>query len=134
MSTYFAKIEGTEAVAGTPSNSNELQDEIRHFASSLDVVKNLQGFVEGLDITHAFPKRADYYVLELDIVRKKLEIKSHRKLDAATTNVMEGEIARAASDTVLIGVSELNALRVAYPNYFADTKEFLKHLSHATRH
>ena len=95
-------------------------------------MRHLHAFAKGLNITEDFPKKADYYVLELDVAKKKLEIKSHLKLAAATTNVMEVETAREASDTVLVRVSDLNALRVAYPNYFADTKMFLKHLSDAT--
>lgn len=132
MSSHLAKQEKTEPVPGTPSNLKVLRDEIRELATSLDAIQQLQAFTEGLNVTTNFQKQADYYVLELDVQQRTLNIKSHLKIAAATRDALEVETSRVDSDTVLVSVSDLNALRRAYPNYFADTRVFLQHVSTAT--
>lgn len=132
MSAYIASKEKSEPVPGTPTNAIILRKELRELVSELDVVNQLQAFTEGLNITQTFEKQPSYYVLELDVALKKLNITSYRRYAAATTNIREVETTRQASDVVVVSVSDLKLLRRAYPNYFADTKAFLHHLAIAT--
>ena len=48
----------------------------------------------------------------------------------AQANVLER---KEGSDVVLVAVSDLKSLRRAYPNYFADTTEFLARVSQVTK-
>ncbi len=46
---------------------------------------------------------------------------------------MEEEATRPGADVVLVSVDDLKTIRRAYPNYFADTTEFLKVVAQATK-
>ena len=72
-------------------------------------------------------------MLELDIVGEKLNITGYTKgrEEKAISDYAKAERRNQGKkeyDVVLVGVDTSNKLRKAYPNYFADTREFLENL------
>ncbi|AJF62979.1 MAG: RelA/SpoT protein [archaeon GW2011_AR20] len=74
-----------------------------------------------------------FFLLELDIVRERLNITGYTRgqEEKAISDYAIAEKRNQGKkeyDVVLVGVDATNDLRKAYPNYFADTKEFLDYL------
>ena len=74
-----------------------------------------------------------FFLLELDISGEKLNITSYQKGQEEKAiddyaKVEKRNQGKKEYDVVLVGVDASNDLRKAYPNYFADTKEFLENL------
>ena len=72
-----------------------------------------------------------FYLLELDINLDKLNIRTYskRQEQKAISDYMDVEkkvYGLNGYDVVLVGADTLQDLKKAYPNYFLDTKEFLK--------
>ena len=74
-----------------------------------------------------------FFLLELDIVGEKLNIKSYTREEEQTaindySALEKRHSGRKDYDVVLVGVDTTNDLKKAYPNYFVDTSEFLNYL------
>ncbi len=134
MGTYIAHLEKTVSVDGTPENLSELREEIKFHARKLNVIWHLEAFAMGLTAMGAkqVPPAA-YYLLDLDVEARQLQIRPYKATELGTAtqdaNILEG---REESDVVLVAVSDLKALRRAYPNYFADTTVFCQTLQQIT--
>ena len=133
MSTAIARREHSPPVPNTPTELHELREEIRSYATSLDVVNKLNAFRNLLRIGTEQPglKDARLFLLVLDPTQDKLTItpfkESERQL--ASQSYLEAEkIVREnrKTDAVLVQVDSPAALRRAYQNYFADTRLFLQ--------
>ena len=79
-------------------------------------------------------KKEGYYLLELNIKERKLisTFYKYNLLDKAKEkySIIEQEISEDNTrDVVLVAAKSLNKLKKAYPNYFADTKLFLKNIN-----
>jgi len=78
-------------------------------------------------------RKVKFFLLELDILGKKLNIKSYTEKEEqrAIDNYSELEKRHAGMkdyDVVLVGADTSTDLRKAYPNYFVDSNEFLNYL------
>jgi len=83
-------------------------------------------------------KQAQYFLLELDPVLKRIRVTGYRsnELDKASSdyltverNILSGAAGR---DAVLVSVKSFSALKQAYPNYFLDTHRFIRAVRQAT--
>jgi len=135
MGTAIAIGENTAPVPNTPTERNELKQEIREYANRLDVANRLHTYGAALQTVEIPVKNAEYYLLELDTSKMRVNILGYTKreltkaqLDYLTT---EKEIATASGDAVLVSVDSMAALRRAYPNYFLDTKRFVEEVQRA---
>lgn len=75
-------------------------------------------------------KDAQYFVLTLDIEKESVVAAGYASADfefaAQRYQLMEQEnLGNPSLDTVLVSVESPADLRDAYPNYFADTQDFL---------
>ena len=74
-------------------------------------------------------KEVRYYLLELDRGKATIKITGFSQADLDQATRMYVEMEKKPSDkgneTVLVSVDKLRDLRKAYPNYYADTREFL---------
>jgi ppGpp synthetase/RelA/SpoT-type nucleotidyltranferase len=130
MGSLVALRERKPTVPGTPSVRSELLDELAPLANKLRVGDRLRGYAQafrtlGQDETGAF-----YYLLHLDPSAGQLSITGFAKSEgeSAAQRYAQAEQQvrkKPETDAVLVSVDSINALKRAYPNYFADTRVFL---------
>jgi len=136
VSSAFAIIEKTPPIPNTPLEEKELYFQIKEKEKELQVIRIMSGWKKAIEVFEKVSKqkpKLQYFLLELDISGEKLNITGY-------TNNQEikaiEDYAKAEKrnkdkkeyDVVLVGVDAANDLRKAYPNYFADTEEFLEDL------
>lgn len=136
VSSAFAIVEDTPLVPNTPPNKKELYSKIKEKERELQVIKVMNGWAKAVKVFAEVSKekpKLQYFLLELDIVGEKLTITGYTKNQEviAIEDYAKAEKRNQGKkeyDVVLVGVDATNDLKKAYPNYFADTNEFLEHL------
>jgi hypothetical protein len=96
----------------------------------LKVESFLQGCIVTTDASKKEYKNFDRILLKLNAKERELEIKVYRKNELlnATQDLAAAEkesSEKAEIDAVLVEVDSLTKLRIAYPNYFSDTNDFV---------
>lgn len=131
MGTALAQRENSPAVPGTPEDSRTLKDELRSYASKLDVAQRLQAYgaaVQVVDLGEV--DDADYYLLELDPHAMRVNVIGYRQSELGKASndylVVEKKISGTGNDAVLVSADSMLSLRRAYPNYFLDTNRFVE--------
>jgi len=136
VSSAFALVENTPLVPNTPTNALELYSQIKKREEELQVIKVMSGWTQAIRVfseTSREKPNLKFFLLELDILREKLNITGYSRgqEDKAISDYAQAEKRNQGKkeyDVVLVGVDAANDLEKAYPNYFADTKEFLDNL------
>ena len=136
MGTFIANKENTPIVPHTPKSAIGIKAVIMYLARTLDVDAHLQAYRATIQSLEENVANARYYLLELNSKAWTINITGYknRELDAALdeyTNVEKRNAGTPGLDAVLVSVSSLEALKRAYPNYFADTHVFLRTLNEA---
>lgn len=132
ISAEFAKIEKRPVDAAL--QEIDTASEARRLADLLHVVERLNAFAVSVShITQKLESKTDYFLLELTEHAKKIVVTQFKTSDfeKATKTYLEREKAskdNVSHDVVLVAASSMHALRRAYPNYFADSKDFLKYM------
>ncbi|WP_165488601.1 RelA/SpoT domain-containing protein [Dyella terrae] len=96
-------------------------------SSQLDVFNRLHRYSEAVQLVEQI-KEASQYLLELDLVNDELRVRGFtaKERDKAQKEYTEAEKRLGENgDVVLVSVENVNALRKAFPNYFADTTLFI---------
>ena len=134
VSSAFAKKEKTPIIPGTPSDINELKKEIKQKEKELQVIKKMENWTKSIRLFEDMKnkKNAHFFLLELDTIQEKLIITAYSKKqeEKALNDYAKAEkniYGKSEYDVVLVG-SETTELKKAYPNYFLDTREFIKEL------
>lgn len=136
VSSLFAIKEKCPVVPETSEDINELISEIEKIDEKYRILKKLSAirkyalYDEKAKNEYIFkPDEKGYYVLTLNYNDMKLVINyfSPSKIDEANTFYINKEKEKSNSDidVVLVRVSSFTELQKAYPNYFADIKEFI---------
>ncbi len=136
VSSAFALIENTPLIPNTPTDKKDLYSQIRKKEKELQVIKVMSGWAQAVQVFEKASKEEPnlkFFLLELDIPGEKLNITSYSEgqEEKAISDYAKAEKRNQGKkeyDVVLVGVDATNDLRKAYPNYFADTKEFLENL------
>ncbi len=135
MSSAMAIVEGKPTVPDTADNINILRPEITRLAKILDVEGHLTTFRDSIQVLGGDNKRvsnAHYYLLELDPSAGRVIIKSYSQTQLTTATLdymtLEKRIANDNRDAVLVSADSIQALKLAFPNYYLDTDLFLSHL------
>jgi hypothetical protein len=138
MGSALAIREGTPLVDGTPSDAHELVTELTATTEELNVHKRLMGWTSAL---RALPKRnakdARWLLLVLDISANTIKVTGYADRQKGSEALAEAEKTSQGNrtlDVVLVGVRSVSELRDAYPNYYADTTQFLSALDTALVH
>lgn len=131
MGSALAIREQTPQLKSTPNNESELVEELRETTKELNVIERLQGWTGAL---RALPrkhiKNHKLLLLALDTVGNTLGVTGFQNMEEASSAVAEIEKSKRTDlDAVLVWVSSIKQLRAAYPNYYADTREFLSALN-----
>src|SRR3989338_1276770 len=139
ISSAFAIMENCPIVPNTPRNEKELYAAIRNKEKELkfiDKMKSWSNAIEFIDkeIKPKINKKVKFFLLELDILGKRIAIKSYTEKEEqkAINDYSALEKRHAGStdyDIVLVGADNTADLKKAYPSYFLDTAEFLSYLS-----
>ena len=131
-SSAFANRERSPVVPGTPSDRNVLLTELEEIVNRANIMPSLLGwnnaihFLEDADIGSAHQ-----FLLILDPNKGNLRVTPFSKESLA---VAQREYERAEKETendpaiqvVLVAVESVDSLRRAYPNYYVDTRDFIK--------
>lgn len=133
MASVFAIREKEALVPGTPTTLAELSEELRQLNAAHHFTTTFPGYRSVLPhITDR--KDATYFLVTLDPVLRKLNIKGFQKNESKQANAECTEIEKrlgidSRTQVVLVSVASVNSLKRAYPNYFLDTDDFLKEVN-----
>ncbi|MBU1111841.1 MAG: RelA/SpoT domain-containing protein [archaeon] len=135
VSSAFARFEHCPLVPGTPTDEKELYLLIKKKEKTLNVISKMKGWTTSLKAFDDIKgkKNAHFFLLELDTIQEKLIITSYTKQqeEKAIQDYADAEkkiYGRKEYDAVLVG-ADTSDLKKAYPNYFLDTREFIKYLN-----
>jgi len=131
MGSALAIREQTPLVGGTPLNEQDLIAELGTAARELKVRQRLRKWANAI---RTLPRRniADFkwLLLVLDTEKNTIQVTGFADRRQASKEIGKIESsARKNLDAVLVSVNSIKQLRAAYPNYYADTREFLNALS-----
>lgn len=136
MASAMAFKEEKPIVPNTPTAIEVLRSEIMELAISLDVEGHLTAFKESIEVlSDRRSTGAHYYLLELDAMARKVRINSykHTELDMASNDYISLEKRLDINrDAVLVSAESIEALKLAFPNYYLDTDLFLRQLKEIT--
>lgn len=140
-SSAFAHLEKTPLVPGYEDLSREetfvnTADE----ATRLGVRDLLMGYSSAVNAIPSTGQRSAYYLVELELGGSSKSVNitsfSRDRLEEASARYteLEQEVAKGKeAQVVLVSAGSIDSLKRAYPNYFLDTHEFLKHLERIKR-
>lgn len=132
----FAHLENSPVVPGyTTLGKRETFEATTQDSARLGVRDMLLGYSSAVKAIPTGTARAAYYLVQLNFgeEKKSVDIKpfAREQLEKANAEYMEAE-KRASSgeqiQVVLVSAGSIESLRRAYPNYFLDTHDFLRHL------
>lgn len=137
MGSAIAIREGTEIVEGTPELTKDLTAELRDITKALKVRQRLRGWTKALT---QLPKRntnkARWLLLVLDVTANTIQATGYNDSKTAFLEYAQVEKSGLASqtfDAVLVSVASISDLKAGYPNYYADTVEFIGALDAALK-
>lgn len=135
VSSAFARLEHCPLVDGTPYDEKELYSLIKQKEEELQVRAKMSNWTKSIKLFDNLQNKRNrhFFLLELDTIQEKLTISaySRRQEQKALADYAAAEkriYGLKAYDVVLVGADTTKDLKKAYPNYFLDTKEFLKYL------
>jgi hypothetical protein len=136
-SVEFAKIE--KCPVGAVGEQIDTLAEVKRLAAKLNVLNKLNAFAVS---TRHLSKMADstnaYFLLELTDNATTIRVSKFlsSRLTEATGAYLEKEEQAKTDESynvVLVATNSIKALKQAYPNYFADSKDFLRLLTMVLR-
>jgi len=135
VSSAFAQFENSPIVSRTTENKEELYSLIKEKEKELQVRTKMNHWTNTIRQFNQLKNKtnAQFFLLELDTVQEKLTISSYSKRNEqkAISDYADAEkriYGKKEYDVVLVGADTTQDLKKAYPNYFLDTREFLKYL------
>jgi putative GTP pyrophosphokinase len=135
MSSAIANMESRPIVPNTPTDRRELENELRRYIEVLGVRERLDAYgAIARVIRRSHEEVKEYskgvgelwlFLIELDLASKQTLVKgySEQEIPTAYQDVTDAE--RAGKNVVLAGAYDFDQLRIAYPNWFIDTHNFL---------
>ena len=130
----FAHIEKTSPVPGYEALSKEdTLAKTMQTARSLDVKNRLNAFSIAANHIHQDKGGGSYHLVILDTEKKLVRVRSYGRSSLNSASEEYGKIEKQIKDgeplqAVLVSAGSLENLRRAYPNYFLDTREFVRYL------
>ena len=133
VSAEFARLENRSI--GEYINGEFTYKELKRLENNLNAVNRLHAFaITTQHIAQQPRNKSDYFLLQLSGNPQEITVTQYPTslLQVATNDYLELE-KRAQKeslfDVVLVSASSMHSLKAAYPNYFADSREFLKYFS-----
>lgn len=117
-------------------DKREICKRILELDKEYNILKQLSGLaVSSKNIENQAKLKQNYYfIVLLDLNRRTLTIRGYKKNDFQTAedyyNLLEQQSKQNGNtDVVLISLDKLKLLKRAYPNYYLDSRSFIKELS-----
>jgi hypothetical protein len=131
----FALREGTPYVDGTPTDASELTKELRDITKSLKVRQRLVGWARALkQLPRRNVTKFKWLLLTLNVRDNTIRVTGFPTRETAALALTEIEKLKFEHlDAVLVWVDSVQDLKAAYPNYYADTGEFIRALNEVLR-
>ena len=138
VSSYFAHIENCPLVPNTPTNLEELRNDIKAINQNMHILERLNAYRLAMDfdeksISSGEKSRREkyYYLLNLNYgndeeppsIRVGVYKNANQAFEAYTTLELEDNVNR---DVVLIQSESFSEVKKAYPNYFSDIALFVR--------
>ena len=133
-SSVFASKERCPYVPDTPTKKDDLLSEIEKLSHELNIEPFLRSCIVISDIygdlSDNVLKKTDKVLLTLNASTRKIDVEvfGQEELDKAAEELAKSE-RHPELDVVLVGIDSLLQLKTAYPNYFADTTDFVENLA-----
>ncbi len=133
MGSALALREVTPLVKDTPTKERDLIRDLELAAKAIRVRERLKGWTDAL---RTLPRRNidgfKWLLLVLDTRANTIKVTGYAKRGDAFQAIAKIEQSKQPDlDAVLVWVQSISDLREAYPNYYADTREFIKALDSA---
>ena len=127
MGSVMATHEGTPLVAGTPTDLEELIEELWQIVRTLNVRHRLARWTKALrQLRNQDIEGYTWLLIVLNLANTTVKVTGFADPKEASSAIAEIEKAqRKDVDAVLVWVESITDLKEAYPNYYADTREFL---------
>lgn len=133
VSSLFALKEKTPTCPNTSDKIQDLLSEIDLLNKKHHILSILKAFNVTIKHKEASKEKKDYYyVMVLNYVRSCVNIHKFDKSEINIATKAYDELEKRATEgenVVLVSASSFDALRIAYPNYFADIRKFIEELS-----
>ena len=106
---------------------------VQQLADKLDIITQFQAFTLSTDLAIKKLKSSDswYVLIEVDLNKWELKVTLKKDLNRAESDYINAEKKSVWWENLviaLVSTSNLQELESAYPNYFADSKDFIKYL------
>lgn len=127
MGSALAIQEKTPLVPNTPTDHAALIAELRDAATELRVRGRLQAWSDSIRaLPYQHLRNFKWLLLTLDLTQNTIGVRGYLNRNDASQALTEIEKdKRPEIDAVLVWVNSIKGLRAAYPNYYADTKQFI---------
>ncbi len=131
-SAELAKLESCPV--GEHVDGIDTKAELKRLATKLNAIERLSGFTVSTElIVGRIESKSDYFILDLSESAKEISVTrfSSSELEKATNEYLRREkraVKERDYDVVLVSASSVHNLQAAYPNYFADSKQFVSYL------
>lgn len=137
VSSAFASIENTELLPKHKKMSQkEIFKEIAKMDDEMKVLEKIRGYsvaVNEINKKGSSDTGWSYHLIILNSIEKTVQIKPYKRgsIKQATEDYakIEEEAAKGQKiEAVLVSAGPLSTLRQAYPNFFLDISDFVKHI------
>lgn len=134
MGSALARRERSPLVPETPADLPALKAEVLDLSERLRIVQSFQGWGAAVQSIVPSTKDAKLFLLELDPTEAppSIAVKPYAgdQREQASEDYLAAEKRIVGTDrqVVLVSVDSVAALRRAYPNYYLDTRAFLREL------
>lgn len=111
---------------------NSIYLEIKRLEKKLKVIDYINGLSTAARLIHTGKSTGFYNIIVLDTINKNISIYSftENQLELATNTYADLEAqSKEGMDQVLVRAGDLKSLKIAYPNYFLDVRDFTEKLS-----
>jgi ppGpp synthetase/RelA/SpoT-type nucleotidyltranferase len=137
-SAEFAKLEGR--TSGIHVHGIDTKKEMKTYLNKLNVINKLNAFSDSSKfIFDSNKKEFEYFLLDMKHtdIGAMVTVRGYKssQLHDATEEYLELERESSndsSHDVVLVSAGSLKELKKAYPNYSADSKEFVKYINQAS--
>lgn len=133
VSTWFAIKEEQKVIPNTPDNLEELKKELKRYMVLLKVEETLSWFSHAVKVLEDLPKKDWYILLILNPSERKISWNAFSKDQIEMASEIYAALEQKNQEKqdqqiVLFSLESAINLKKAYPNYFGDTKDFMKNL------